>query len=171
MARHSRTGAPMCRVAPLALLIVLLTACGGPGEGPFPADYESRWEEARTPCTLSHDHELRYIRVFANDLAYAPYTSATGTYAPGAMLLKAEYDDATCTELLSYVLMEKLEPGASPPGEHDWTWRRFESDRSEVNDPRFIPSTCIDCHDFHCREAPYGLDFTCPEGAPEPPPP
>jgi len=159
----------MCRVAPPALMLVLSIGCGPSGE-PFPRDYETRWREARTPCVLSHDHELRYVRVFADDAALDPYVTGAGAFPPGATLLKAEYDDPECTELLSYVLMEKLEPGASPPGEHDWTWRRFDPDRTEVDDPRFIPSTCIDCHDYHCREAPYGNDYTCTPGAPEPDP-
>ncbi|MBN8612248.1 MAG: hypothetical protein J0L92_16760 [Deltaproteobacteria bacterium] len=153
----------------LALSTVLLGGCPSPSE-PFPTDYETRWREARTPCVLSHDHELRYVRVFADDAAFLPYTTGTGTFTPGATLLKAEYDDPACTELLSYVLMVKLEPGTTPPEEHDWTWQRFDPDRTEIHDPRFIPQTCLDCHDYHCAAPPYGHDYTCTPGAPEPMP-
>lgn len=138
---------------------------------PFPTDYATRWRETRLPCQISHDHELRYVRVFADDGAYAPYTTGVGSFPPGATLLKAEYNDPACTELLSYVLMVKLEPGSTPTEEHDWTWQRFDRDRSEVHDPRFIPQTCLDCHDYHCAAPPYGNDYTCTPGAAEPPMP
>src|SRR5688500_15300847 len=105
----------MCRIAPLIGFAFLLSCRPGPTEGPFPADYELAWREARVPCTLSHDHELRYIRVFANDLAFEPYTKHEEPYPVGARLLKAEYNDAECSELLSFVLMEKLAPGMAPP--------------------------------------------------------
>ena len=167
---HGRcdVGASMCRIV---LVLFVLVACDPdppPGDAPFPADYEASWTEARETCTLSHDHELRYIRVFANDGALGPYSRRDAPYAPGAALLKAEYADPDCTELLSYVYMEKLEPGIGPVEEHDWSWRRFDPDRREVFDPRFIPATCIDCHAWHCEDPPYGWDYTCPPGSPEP---
>ncbi len=161
----------MCRVAPLAVLSIALVSCGPPpSDAPFPEDYEASWREARDACTISHDHELRYIRVFTNEAAFEPYTLHEQPYPVGATLLKAEYDDPDCTELLSYVLMEKLAPGAAPPDEFGWSWRRFDPDRREVHDARTIPFTCIDCHEWHCAEAPYGWDYTCPPGAPEPSP-
>jgi hypothetical protein len=159
----------MCRLAPPTLLVLSTLACGGPGE-PFPDDYETRFREARVPCQISHDHELRYVRVFASETAYDPYVEGTGAFPPGASLIKAEYDDPACTELLSYVLMVKQPAGSTSADLHDWSWQRFGPDRSPVDDPREIPFVCVDCHDFHCREAPYGNDYTCTPGAPEPPP-
>jgi hypothetical protein len=162
----SLTSPSMLRLfVPAAVLLV--SGCPAP-DAPFPPDYETRWREARVPCQLSHDHELRYVRVFADEAAYGPYTTGTGTFPVGATLFKAEYDDPACTEVLSYVLMVKEEPGSTPPEEHDWSWRRFDPDRHEVIDPRAIPTTCIDCHDYHCAAPPYGNDFTCTPGAPEP---
>lgn len=162
----------MCRSVLLLLLALAVGSCGpeDPAPGPFPADYERTWSEARERCTLSHDHELRYIRVFANDAALGPYSRQDAPYPPGAALLKAEYDDPDCSELLSFVLMEKLAPGTTPPDEHDWTWRRFDAQRREIVDRRAIPSTCIDCHAWHCEEPPYGWDYTCPPGSIEPTP-
>src|SRR5262245_13850877 len=151
----------MLRFAPAAVLSCLgasLVACTP--EPPFPADYEARWREARTPCQLSHDHELRWVRVFANELAFDPYTLHDRPYEPGAILLKAEYNDRACRELLSYVVMERLPAGTTAPGEHDWTWRRFGPDRREILDDGAIPFVCVDCHDWHCRELPYGWDYT-----------
>lgn len=163
----------MCRTVLALSLVVVALGCDpepDPGDAPFPADYERAWTEAREACTLSHDHELRYIRVFANDSALGPYSRQDAPYAPGAALLKAEYADPDCAELLSYVYMEKLEPGIGPPEEHDWSWRRFDAERREVIDRRFIPQTCIDCHAWHCEDAPYGWDYTCPPGSIEPTP-
>jgi hypothetical protein len=154
----------------LAFALAVFGTCHPSEAPPFPPNYETQWREARAPCTLSHDHELRWIRVFANDRAYEPYVSQSGPYPPGAILLKAEYDDRACTELVSIVVMEKMEPGATPPSELGWRWRRFGPDRREIIDPSAIPSTCTTCHEFHCREPPYGWDYTCPPGSIEPPP-
>lgn len=159
---------PMLRLT-VPAACVFLAACPSPND-PFPPDYETRWREARVPCQISHDHELRYVRVFADEAAYDPYVTGTGTFAPGATVFKAEYNDPECTEILSYVMMVKLEEGTGPPEEHDWTWRRFDPDRTEVHDLRLIPQTCLDCHDYHCAAPPYGNDYTCTPGAPEPPP-
>lgn len=152
-----------------ACTLALLIAIGcGPGVE-IPADFEG-YTEARTPCVLSHDHSLRYVRVFADDDALGPYTRADAPYPTGARLLKAEYDDDACSELLGYVLMTKLEPGTAS-FDRDWDWARFDAEGQRISDPRFIPSTCVDCHTWHCAAPPYGWDFTCTEGAPEPPPP
>ena len=50
------------------VLATFVTSCPSPSE-PFPTDYATRWREARVPCQISHDHELRYVRVFAADAA------------------------------------------------------------------------------------------------------
>jgi hypothetical protein len=159
------------RALALGTLVVAIAGCPETpdDEAPFPRDYERVWDEARAPCVLSHDHELRHVRVFANDLAFGPYTLANAAYPVGAILLKAEYNDDACTELLSYVVMEKLPAGSTPSDEHDWTWRRFDPERREIVDARMIPATCITCHEVHCEAPPYGWDYTCTPGAPEPP--
>lgn len=160
----------MSRPVPRSTLLAFVLFACGPASDPFPHEYETRFREARPPCEISHDHELRYVRVFTDAAAYDPYVSGAGAFPPGATLLKAEYDDPRCTELLSYVLMVKQAPGSTPALEHDWSWQRFDPDRRPLEDPRTIPLTCIDCHAFHCREAPYGNDLTCTPGAPEPAP-
>ncbi len=163
----------MLRFAACAALLLVATGCPGPDpiepSADFPADFPAAFREARTPCTLSHDHELRYIRVYADDAAYEAYRQQDRPYPVGARLLKVEYDDEACTELLDYVLMERLETG-SRPEELDWEWRRFDALRRDIVDRRRIPATCIDCHDWHCARPPYGWDYTCPEGGMEPPP-
>lgn len=138
----------------------------------FPPDVEpDAWTEARYPsCTLSHDHDLTFIRVFANDSALEPYTTFDAPYPEGAALLKGLYRDEECSELVGFVTMEKLTLGSSPDT-MDWDWRRFDEAGAEVVNPRQIPSRCVDCHAWHCGELPYGWDMTCSREGIEPPGP
>lgn len=162
----------MERGARLVMMMMLLcgSGCGPePEPDPFPEGFPEEWTEARVPCRLSHDHDLTYIRVFADELAYAPYTTFESPYPPGARILKALYYDEQCEELLGYVTMEKLAAGESPD-HFDWRWREFNAEGVENDDRRRIPDTCIDCHAWHCPEPPYGWDLTCEEDGPEPPP-
>lgn len=152
----------------LSLLAPLVAACG-PSD-PFPPGTEDDWLEAREPCRLSHDHDLTYIRVWADDAAYSVYTTQEGEYPVGARLLKGMYRDELCEELFAYVTMEKLPAGTSSET-WDWDFRRYDAMGNEIVNPRRIPSTCVDCHAWHCPEPPYGLDLTCAQGGPEPPGP
>ncbi len=145
----------------------MVVGCGD--DPPFPEDFERELFEARTPCTLSHDHDLRYIRVFANGGAFESYTryGEQIPYETDALLLKVEYYDEACTEIRGYTTMRKL-PVGSDPAHLDWEWQKFGADRVPRNDPRTVPSTCITCHSFHCAEPPYGWDYSCPTNV-EPP--
>ena len=151
------------RLVLVLALSVLALGCERPrphDDAPFPEDFETSWTEARTPCTLSHDHELTYIRVFADALALAPYTERVEPYPTGARLLKVEYADEGCTEIRDYVVMERLESG-SAPADLDWRWLRYDDQRRLVTDRRFEPDRCINCHTCHCAVPPYGWQFTC----------
>lgn len=155
----------MTRHVPVGMALALalvLGACGGE-DAPapvFPEDAPSQWLEMRD-CRHSHEHELRHIRVFASPAAEAPYAalSADTPYPEGAVLLKLEYDDAACTDLLGYTAMQKLAPGANPDG-GDWLWQRVSVDREVAEEG--APPRCINCHEEHC-EPPYGYDLTCAE--------
>ena len=152
---------------------MMLAAVAGSCGDPFPPASDPGWVEVRTPCTLSHDHDLTYIRVWADPLAHDPYTNlGSSPYPVGATLLKGMYRDERCEQLVSWVTMEKLPEGTAPE-EYDWDWHRFDDDGSEIIDPRRIPYTCIDCHAWHCAEPPYGFDLSCTPNGPEPitPPP
>jgi hypothetical protein len=161
---------PLARRALLACAaLALAPGCPGPvDDSPFPLDFETEWTEARTPCTLSHDHELTYIRVFADDAALGPYTLNVEPYPVGARLLKVEYTDEACTDVLDYVMMERLAEG-SAPADLDWRWLRFDRERRLVTERRFEPETCINCHTCHCGALPYGWQFTCSIAGIEPP--
>lgn len=114
---------------------------------------------------LSHEHELRYIRVLVDDAAAVPYREldAEHPYDVGATLLKLEYDDADCTSLVGYTAVQKQPPGYSLHG-HDWRWQRVDVDRNVVEDGE-LP-VCITCHNHHCTPAlcgnpGCGYDLTC----------
>ncbi|MBZ0271899.1 hypothetical protein K8I61_07660 [bacterium] len=138
---------------------------GEPAAEPiFPLDSVAGWHEGR-PCGFTHEHELRYIRVVTNEAATTPYRelNADHRYAIGATLVKLEYEDENCTELLEYTAMRKMESGYSEFG-NDWRWQRVAIDGTVLKDGEI--KSCIDCHAHHCTwpECGYedcGFDLTC----------
>jgi hypothetical protein len=142
----------------------LFASCGSePGDGPdelFPSDVEAQYAEMRT-CRHSHEHELRFIRVFASATAEVPYAtlSAEAPYPPGSTLVKIEYDDPECEEVLGYTVMRKLTEGENPQG-GDWRWQRLDPERVMLEDG--APPRCINCHAQHCAP-PHGFDLSCAE--------
>ena len=154
---------------------VLLSACPATGDGPEagpddagtvdagprPVFEQSFWDvfvETRD-CRGSHEHELRFIRVFVEPSALDVYQSYEGAFPVGSRIVKPEYDDEGCTVLLGYTAMEKLPSGASPEG-HDWRWQKLDANAAVVEDG--APLRCVSCHNIHC-EPPYGYDLTCAE--------
>ena len=126
----------------------------------YPIDFEQTYLEMRD-CRHSHEHELRYIRVFASPSAQKSYgaLSASEPYPVGAQIVKIEYDDSECAQPVGFTAMEKLSVGANPDGS-DWFWQSVDADgqvRSEGAPPR-----CVQCHEHHC-EPPFGYDLTCAE--------
>ena len=145
-------------------LALLPAACGGE-EGPsaqpvFPENPELAWREIRD-CRHSHEHELRFIRVFASPTAEDSYLALSPDvpYPVGATLVKLEYDDPGYTELLGYTALQKQEPGVQPAG-GDWLWQRVNADREVEEEGAML--RCVNCHAVHC-EPPHGYDLTCAE--------
>lgn len=173
-ARWARTSRA-CGAA-LLLLLPIGAACGdGSGQRPdagpdtdtdggaqaaFPEDFAQRYHEMRD-CRHSHEHELRYIRVLASESAREPYAqlSSDAPYPLGATLVKLEYDDADCTALTQYTVLQKLAKGASPEG-GDWLWQRVSPEREVLE--QGAPLACVNCHTHHCAP-PRGYDLTCAE--------
>jgi hypothetical protein len=150
-------------LAAVVIAVIGLASCGDEDTGPqpvFPRNAELQWAEIRD-CRHSHEHELRRIRVFASPDAEAPYLALSPEvpYPTGAILVKLEYDDADCTELLGYTALQKLAPGSKPEA-GDWLWQRVGPDR-KVLEEGALPR-CINCHAEHCKP-PYGYDLTCAE--------
>lgn len=161
--RSAKLAAPLL-LAGLGVASLASAGCGPePESGPeplFPADADTAWNELRD-CRHSHEHELRFIRVFASPDAEAPYLALSPDmpYPVGARLVKFEYDDANCTDLLGYTALEKLPAGVAPAG-GDWLWQRVGPNR-KVLEEGAMPR-CINCHQDHC-EPPNGYDLTCAE--------
>jgi hypothetical protein len=141
---------------------MLLSACAAEVQhdaraAVFPADFEAQYEEMRD-CRQSHEHELRFIRVFASPSAQAPYAmlSPSTPYPPGAVLVKTEYDDAACETLLGFTAMQKLAAGENPDG-GDWRWQKVDAPSELLEDG--APERCLNCHVQHCAP-PYGYDLS-----------
>lgn len=126
----------------------------------FPTDAPTAWRQVRD-CRHSHEHDLNYVRVVANDLAYDRYLKWDAPFPVGATLLKLEYDDAACSHLVRYTAMQKREKGADPD-RGDWHWQATSPQRT-VDDNASI-SFCVGCHTAHCRDDNgTGFDLTCAE--------
>lgn len=126
----------------------------------FPADFMTKYTELRD-CRHSHEHELNHIRVFANDLAAAPYLALSPDvpYPPGSILVKAEYEDKDCVDLIGFTAVRRGEVGSAPEV-YDWYWQKLDAEQNVTEDG--APWRCINCHAVHC-EPPYGFELTCAE--------
>lgn len=133
------------------VLGALLSGCPSPSpaEPVFPADYAASYVEVRD-CRRSPEHELAFIRVLASPDAAATYQARTGTFAEGAVVLKEEYVDASCTEALGWTAMRR-EDG-------DWRWQEVAPDRAVIEDGA-IPR-CATCH-ARCVAPDEGFEGTC----------
>ncbi len=138
-----------------------LAACGTNPDPPpvafFPPDFASTYTMVRD-CRRSADHDLNYIRVYANALAAGPYTNRDAPFPEGAILVKEELDfaDATCSGApVAFTASQRLSPGSSSQT-LDWHWMRTDSARTVLseNSPR-----CVGCHEG-CVP-PDGYEYTC----------
>jgi hypothetical protein len=136
--------------------LVLVAACGGDPEPLLPADYATTFVEVRD-CRRSSDHDLRQIRIVADPAAAAVYGARTGDFAPGALLVKEEYDfaDGDCAgPILQWTVMQRDAAATAALG---WQWQRIDPDRTVVTEN---DSRCINCH-TSCGVPPDGFLGTC----------
>jgi hypothetical protein len=134
------------------------------GPQPIFPENVADWQEGRA-CMFSHEHELRTIRVVTDEAAAVPYQAldAQNPYPVGATLVKLEFDDENCKELLGYTAMQKLPRGGTEVGS-DWRWQRVDVERNVVEDG-LLPR-CVSCHEQHCTwpicgYERCGFDLTC----------
>lgn len=131
-------------------LAALAVGCPSPEIEPvFPADYASTYTEVRT-CRRSPDHDLAYIRVLSSPSAVDVYTTRTGDFPEGAVVLKEEYADPDCTDLVGLAAMERI-------GD-DWRWQDVAPDRTVMDDGAI--ARCASCH-AACGVPPEGYQGTC----------
>lgn len=145
-----------------AALFCLEVACGGDDAPPPPdtAFFSPTWEhdlaEVRD-CRRSVDHALRFIRVLADDAARPAYVGRDRPFPVGSLVLKAEYDDESCTSIAGFTAMRK-EAAGSRPGAGDWSYQETDASRNVLSSDG---AGCVSCH--RACEAPDGYDRTCAE--------
>jgi hypothetical protein len=103
-------------------------------------------------CRFSVEHDGVSIVVLASPEAAPVYTAGSYPFPSGAIVVKKEYADSACTELVGYTAMKKTGTGSTA---QDWTWQRTDAQR--VVDPTASAQRCINCH-LGCTQ---GRDLTC----------
>jgi hypothetical protein len=138
-------------------LLLSAAACSG-AEPVVPETYASTYLEVRD-CRRSADHDLEYIRVLADPAAAGTYEQRDAPFAEGAVVVKEQYRNEDCTDLVRLTAMRKEAAGFDPTT-GDWQWQELAPDFT-VNEEA-DPQRCISCHTL-CGVAPGGHDFTCAE--------
>lgn len=149
----------------LGVIASVAIACDSDTEAPpqplIPQGVETAWTQTRQ-CRSSHEHWLHSVRVVVSDNAVKPYNSwQVGNPQPfpvGALVVKPEYDDQFCDNLIGYTVMRKEAPGYWPEA-NDWHWQKLDAQRRVIEDGKLAKS-CAGCHAWHCAP-PNGFDFTC----------
>jgi hypothetical protein len=126
----------------------LLAGCGP--EPLFPADWEQKFTEVRN-CRRSGDHDLNFVRIYADAAALQPYQGRAMPFPTGAVVLKAEFAKSDCTEAVGFTAM-KREAGS------DWHWQKLTPARAVTDDGKLV--RCQGCH-AACGVPPDGHDGTC----------
>jgi hypothetical protein len=128
------------------------TGCGGESsaEPVFPADWETALVEVRD-CRLSAEHDLEYVRLFISpawaehfDRCVVPGGDCDEPFGEGALLVKPQYADPECSELVRLSVSLREEP-ASAPGPDGWRWQEATADGTVILDG--APEGCTRCHE------------------------
>lgn len=142
-------------LAALCALCVSLLGCptppvpgGDAGPPVFPSDWATRYAEVRD-CRRSPDHDLSYIRVLASPDAETIYTTRAGEFPDGAVLVKPEYADDLCTDLMGITAMRRTAGS--------WEFQETDAMGRVVSTETL---RCIGCHSS-CGVPPDGYMGTC----------
>ena len=98
-------------------------------------------------CRFSIEHDGNSIAVYASPAAAGAYRSGVYPFADGTILVKPEYSDAACSDLVRTSAMRKT--GGV------WEWQRLDLERQVIAGDG--PETCVRCHSG-CTE---GRDLAC----------
>ena len=157
------------------LSCLALAACGA--EPPFPEDYETSWSEVIT-CTEGSVHGGESVRIFINETAQPTWTdwaqrveeAGNGvlppgemiSFAPGAVLLKAQYTNSTCSSLTRWTMMTRLEVGGDT-AQGNWRWETILPDEdTQPQEPEAGGDGCFNCHQNYRRTDYAGHSPTSP---------
>jgi hypothetical protein len=157
----------MRMVASVGACACFVLACGPPLEPPaadagtaevafFPLDVEQAFAEVRD-CRQSIDHDLTFIRVFADAAAFGPYSTRAAAFPAESVVAKVEYVDDACATRAGFAAMKKRPVGEDVDA-GDWRWQRADADGSVTESG--APQRCVTCHRA-CGEPPDGYDWTC----------
>jgi len=138
------------------LLASLLLGCGDDEEPPsngafFPADYRTAYEQVRD-CRMSSDHDLAYVIVYADPDASQRYLDEQYPFAAGTVIVKEEFSDEQCSDLIRFTAMRKAAAGEHA-STHGWEWQTTDNDLKPVATDE---ARCATCHAV-CESR----DFTC----------
>lgn len=85
-----------------------------------------------------------FCHVYVTDDAKAPMASGEGSYAEGAVIVKAKFEGAEADGAILYTVMRKMAAGYDP--EHgDWEYAVLDGTNKRVLSRGRIDS-CIECH-------------------------
>lgn len=143
----------LCAGMVMMIWPVLFMGCPSPGSTTpvFPADYTSSYVEVRD-CRRSPEHDLSFMKVWTSPDATGPYQSRVGMFPEGAVVLKEEYSDSSCTDRLGWTVMRR-EAGR-------WRWQEVLPDRTVLEDGPL--AHCQACHE-PCGLTRDGFEGTCAE--------
>ena len=142
---------PHAALLPLGLSLL---SCGPDETAPpvslVPANYGATFVEVRG-CRMTVEHTattpgltVSHIRVLTSPEAAAPYRANAARLPVGALVIKEEYADASCSRLRAWTVMRK-EPAGYDAAHNDWRWQRVRAaDRAVLVDGRV--ESCISCH-------------------------
>ncbi len=120
----------------------------------LPPDYSSSFVLARN-CRYSTSHS-RFLRVLTDGKETNDAYLAGNCLLPvNSLVLAEEYENASCSSLIGYTLMNKVSGYDS--SHNDWRWQKLDDMRNLLEDGRV--QTCIDCHQKCSQTA--TPEYTC----------
>jgi hypothetical protein len=126
-----------------------------PGQPLLPADYLANYPVVRN-CRASVEHDLHFIVIRALAGTEQQYETGPFPRAPGTLIIKEEFSDRGCTDLVGWTLMLK-QPEGEAPNSGDWRWQRLDASKQVTDD---LGLRCAACHAAAACRA---RDFACAE--------
>jgi hypothetical protein len=158
---------PIHRPAAALIALIMVGGCDVEPSQPqpsaqplFAADFEQTFVEVRG-CRPSIEHDLEYVRLLVHPDAVDTYRrcvvpsspcSPSDGFTDGALLVKAQYLNPQCTDLLRWTAVQKDSSSSTGGG---WRWQEVSADRQVTQDG--APSACTSCH-AKCEDA---FDLRC----------